>query len=96
MDYINVIKMWQAKKIMMYYDADASFSPVHFPLFNDIVIDHSYTTSQEWVTNLNNGSETLAFRIVNHIYTAYQLGPHREHLPMSRDDFLAVVSSIKG
>jgi hypothetical protein len=81
---------------MMYSDADASFSPVHFHLFNDIVTDHSYTIRQEWVTDLINGSETLAFRIANHTYSAHQLGPHGELLPVFRDDFLAIVSSIKG
>jgi hypothetical protein len=95
-NYINAVKMWQAKIFMMYYDPDASFSPVHFPLFNDIVTNHSYTISQEWVTNLNNGSETLAFWITNHTYTAHQLGAHREHFPVSRDNFLVAVSSIKG
>ena len=55
---------------MMYYDANASFSPAHFPRFNDIVTDHSYTISQDWVTNLNNGSETHAFRIANHTYNS--------------------------
>jgi hypothetical protein len=80
---------------MMYCDPDASFSLAHFPLFNDIVTDHSYTISQEWVTDLNNGSETLVFRIANHMYIAHQLGPHGEHFPVSRDDFLAAVSSIK-
>jgi hypothetical protein len=48
----------------------ASHLPV-FPLFNDIVTDHSYTISQERVTNLNNRSETLAFWIANHTYIAH-------------------------
>jgi hypothetical protein len=92
---MNAVKMWQAEIFMMYCDVDASFSPIHFLLFNDIVTDHSYTISQEWVTDLNTGCESLAFRIANHTYTAYQLGPHGELLPVSRDDFVATVSSIK-
>jgi hypothetical protein len=95
-DYINVVKMWQAEIFMMYCDPDASFSHAHFPLFNDIVTNHSYTISQEWFTDLNNGTETLAFRIANHTYTAHQLGPQGEFFPVSRDDFLNAVSSIKG
>jgi hypothetical protein len=95
-DYMNAVKMWQAEIFMMYVDPDASFSPTHFPLFNDIVTDHSYTISQEWVTDLNNGSETLGFRIANHTYSTHQLGPQGELFPMSRDDFLSAVSSIKG
>jgi hypothetical protein len=63
--------MWQAEIFMMYCDTNASFSPTHFPLFNDIVTDHSCTISQEWITDLNNGSKTLAFRIANHIYLAH-------------------------
>ena len=51
---------------MMYYNPDASFSFVHFSLFNDIMTHHSYTISQEWITDLNNGSKTLAFWIANH------------------------------
>ena len=69
--YTNAIKMWQAEIFMMYVDPNASFSPAHFPLFNDIVTDHSYTISQEWVTDLNDGSETLGFRIANHTYNAH-------------------------
>jgi hypothetical protein len=49
-----------------------------------------------WVTDLNNGSESLAFRIANHTYLDHQLGPHGEHLYVSRDDFLAAVNSMKG
>ena len=30
------------------------------------------------------------------MYTAHKLGVHGEHFPISRDDFLAAVSSIKG
>jgi hypothetical protein len=70
-DYVIAVKLWQAEIFMMYYDADASFSPAHFPLFNNIVTDHSYTISQEWATDLNNGSETLAFHIANHTYPAH-------------------------
>jgi hypothetical protein len=80
----------------MYCDANASFSPIHFPLFNDIVADHSYTISQEWITDLNNGSESLAFRIANHTYPTHQLGVHGKHLHVSREDFLAAVNSVKG
>jgi hypothetical protein len=96
LDYVTAVKLWQAKIFMMYYDADASFFPTHFPLFNDIFTDHSYTISQEWITDLNNGSESLAFRIANHTYPAHQSGPHGEHLSMSRDDFLAAVNFVKG
>jgi hypothetical protein len=80
-DYINAVKMWQAEIFMMYVDPDASFSPAHFSLFNDIVTDHSYTISHEWVTDLNDGSETLGFRIANHTYSAHQLGPQGELFP---------------
>jgi hypothetical protein len=95
-NYVTVVKLWQAEIFMMYCDADASFSPTHSPLFNDIVTNHSYTISQEWVTNLSNGSESLVFRIANHTYLAHQLGPHGEHLSVSEDDFLATVNSMKG
>jgi hypothetical protein len=40
----------------MYYDSASSFKPLHFPLFTDVVEDHSYTLSQEWMTDLNNGT----------------------------------------
>jgi hypothetical protein len=86
-DYINAVKMWQAKIFMMYCNPDASFSPAHFPLFNDIMTDHSYTIGQEWVTDLNNGSETLAFQIANHMYTSHELGSHGEHFLVTRNDF---------
>jgi hypothetical protein len=95
-DYINAVKMWQAEIFMIYIDPDASFSPAYFPLFNDIVTDHSYTISHEWVTDLNDGSETLGFQIANHTYNAHQLGPQEELFPVSRYDFLNAVSSIKG
>jgi hypothetical protein len=94
-DYVTVVKLWQAEIFMMYCDADANFSPAHFPLFNDIVTDHSYTISQEWVTDLNNGNESLSFRIANHTYPAHQLGLHGEQMSVSRDDFLVAVNSVK-
>ena len=70
-NYINVVKMQQVEIFMIYCNVDASFSPAHFPLFNDIVVDHSYTISQEQIIDLNNGSETLAFEIANHTYSAH-------------------------
>ena len=75
---------------------DASFSFVHFPIFNNIVTNHSYTISQEWVTDLKNGNESLAFHIANHTYRDHELGPHGEHLYVARDNFLAVVNFVKG
>jgi hypothetical protein len=66
-------------------------------MFCDILDDHSYSISEEWVTDLNTGNETLSFRVGGHTYPAHSLylliG---KKLPISRSDFADIVSSVKG
>jgi hypothetical protein len=76
---------------MMYCDSAISFQPIHFQLFTDVVADHSHTISQEWVTDLNNGTES------GHTYPAHMIdyvsGLSKS---VSREEFKAIVSAVKG
>jgi len=66
-------------------------------MFYDVVHDQSYCISQEWVTNLNTGGKTLAFRITGHTYPAHYLCPASgKKLPVTKPDLAAVISSVKG
>jgi hypothetical protein len=51
-DYFAVVKICQATLYMTYMDPETSFQKQHFHMFCDMVEDHSFTISQEWVTNL--------------------------------------------
>jgi hypothetical protein len=46
---------------MIYDDPGIAFQRHHFQMFSDVVDDYFYTTSQEWVMDLNIGSESLVF-----------------------------------
>jgi hypothetical protein len=96
-NFIAAIKICQAELYMMYCDTSSSFQPLYFPLFTDVVDDYSYTISQEWVIDLNNGAKSLGFRIHGHTYNAHMidlvLGGKKK---VSREDFAAVVSFMKG
>jgi hypothetical protein len=70
---VAAIKICQTEVYMLYDDPDTAFQAQHFQLFCDIVEDHLYATTQEWVINLNTGIETLAFRINGHTYPAHSL-----------------------
>jgi len=68
----------------------------HFEMFYDIVHDHSYCISQEWVADLNSGGESLAFRIRGHTYPALSICVlSGKKLPVSREDLVGVISSMK-
>jgi hypothetical protein len=96
-DYVAAVKIYQADLYMMYVDPISSFQKLHFQHFCDIVEDHSYTITQEWVTDLNDGCESLAFRIGEHTYPAHSLCPlTRKKLLVSRSDFDIAVTSVKG
>jgi hypothetical protein len=66
-------------------------------LFSDVVADHSHIISQEWVTDLNNGAESLGFRIHGHTYPTHMIdyvtGLSKS---VSREEFDATVSTVKG
>jgi hypothetical protein len=96
-DFVAAVKICQADLFMMYVDPSSSFQKLHFQQFSDIVEDYSYTIMQEWVTNLNDGCESLAFRIGEHTYSAHSLcSVTSKKLPVSRHDFDTTVTSVKG
>jgi hypothetical protein len=73
---------------MLYDDPNTAFQAQHFQLFCDIVEDHSYAITKEWVTNLNTSIETLAFRINGHMYHVHLLClASRKKLPVTKEDF---------
>ena len=74
-DYVAAVKICQGELYMMYSDPDTAWQPQHFEMFHDILHDYSYSISQEWVTDLNTGVETLSFRISGHTYSAHSLCP---------------------
>jgi hypothetical protein len=81
---------------MMYDETDTTFQRQQFQMFSDVVDDHSYAICQEWVTDLNTGSESLAFRINGHTYAAHSLFPlFGNKLLVSRSDFEDIVRSVK-
>jgi hypothetical protein len=81
---------------MMYVDPETSFQKQHFQMFCDVVEDHFYTISQEWITDLNTCCEILAFRICGHTYLAHSLClASCKKLFVSMADFEGVIASIK-
>ena len=95
-DYLAAVKICQSELFMMYSDNDTTWQREHFKMFYDIVHDHSYSITQEWVTDLNIGGESLAFRIGGHNYLAHSLCPvSGKKLSVSREDLAALISSVK-
>jgi hypothetical protein len=96
LDYVVVVKICQVDLYMMYVDPETSLQKQHFQKFCDVVEDCSYTITQEWVIDLNTGSESLAFRICGHTYSAHSLCPaSNKKLSMSMVDFDGVIASVK-
>jgi hypothetical protein len=96
-DFIAAVKICQGELFEMYTNSSTSFQPLHFQSFYDVVNDHSHTISHEWVTDLNNGNETLGFRIHGHTYPAHMVcAVSGQHLLVSRSDLKSVVSAVKG
>ena len=96
-DYVADMGICQAELYMMYCDTDTSFQQQHFPIFVDVVNNHLYTITQEWVTDLNTDNESLAFRINNHTYVAHTFCPltgKKEQVAQATFD--NILSSIKG
>jgi hypothetical protein len=58
--YVAIMKICQAELYQLYCDPETYFGRAHFQQFCDIVDDHSFTITQEWVTDLNDGSESLS------------------------------------
>ena len=91
------VKICQAEMYMMYIDTDTSFMASHFQMFCDIIEDCSYAIQLEWVVDLNNESESLAYRILGHTYGAHSLNPvSGEKDSVSRADFAQIVAGVKG
>ena len=62
-----------------------------------MVDDHSFTITHEWVVDLSDGSESLGFRINDHTYAVHNLCVvDGKKLPLNRNKFAAVVTSLKG
>jgi hypothetical protein len=65
-------------------------------LFIGVVEDHSYTISEKWVIDLNNGAESLEFQIHGHTYNSHVVDTIiGERKPISREEFAIVVMSVK-
>jgi hypothetical protein len=96
-NYVAAVKICQAELYEFYLDPKTSFRRSQFQQFCDIVDDHSFTITQEWMTDLNDGSESLAFTINGRSYAAHSLclvTGKKERV--GRDGFEAVISNVKG
>ena len=74
-NYMAAVKICQVDLYMMYVDPESSFQKAQFQMFCNVVEDHSYTISQEWVTDMNMGIESLAFIILGQTYPVHILCP---------------------
>ena len=79
---------------MMYVDTESSFQRQHFQMFRDIIDDHSYAISQEWVVDFNDGTKTLGFRINDHTYAVHMLCAASEtKVAVGRSDLVLLITS---
>jgi hypothetical protein len=96
-NYVVVVKICQTELYKLYCNLETSFRKSHFQEFCDIVDDYSFTITQEWVTDLNDGSESLSFTINGRSYPAHSLClVTTKKKRVGRDGFEAVISSVKG
>ena len=66
-------------------------------MFCNIIEGSSYVIQLEWVVDLNNGSESLAYHILGHTYAAHSLNPILEEKDViTRIDFAQIVAGMKG
>ncbi len=56
-DFVVIAKICQANFFMMYYNHATPYQHEHFQLFCDVVENDFATITQDWVTNLKNGSK---------------------------------------
>ena len=95
-DYVVVVKICQAELFLMYCDDDTAWQKQHFEMLHDIIDDHSFCISQEWVTDLNIGVETLSFRIGGHTYAAHSIcAVTGKKLQVTKEQFVVVTNSVK-
>ena len=91
------MKLCQAELYELYCYPETSFRRSHFQQYCDIVDDHSFTITQEWVTDLNDGSKSLAFTIHGRSYAAHSLClVIRKKERVDRGGFEAIISNVKG
>jgi hypothetical protein len=62
-EYIALVKICQTNLYKMYSDPATSFQPKNFLEFTNVV-NTSCRITQDWVIDLNDGNEHLAFRII--------------------------------
>jgi hypothetical protein len=66
-------------------------------MFVDVVSNHSYTITQDWVTDLNTGCESMAFQINGHTYVAHNFCPlTSKKEQVTRATFDDILASVKG
>ncbi len=70
-DCIAVVKICQADLYKMYIDPTISFRPKFFLEFIDVVANTSQRITQDWVINLNDGIEHVAFHIIGQFHMVH-------------------------
>ncbi len=58
-DFVVIVKICQANFLMMYYNHATPYQHEHLQLFCDVVENDFATITQDWVTNLKNGSKSF-------------------------------------
>jgi hypothetical protein len=64
--FVATINICQTNLYMMYLDPSGNYQREHFQVFSDVVENSSNTITQDWVIDLNNGTETFDFHMANH------------------------------
>jgi hypothetical protein len=90
------VKICQVELYQLYCDPATCFGRAHFQQLCDIVDDHAFTITEEWMTDLNDGSESLSFTINGRSYPAHSLCLVRgKKERVGRDSFEAIISIVK-
>ncbi len=57
--------------LQLYSDPSSNYQREHFQVFLDVVKNSTTTFTQDQVTDLNNGTKTLAFHMASHNYVVH-------------------------
>jgi hypothetical protein len=79
---------------MMYVDQETSFQKQHFQMFCNVVEEHSYTITQECVTDLNTGSKSLPSESVDTLTWSIHYPTSSKKLSVSKADFDGVMEPL--
>jgi hypothetical protein len=95
-DYIIIVKICQANLYKMYIDPTISFQHENFLEFTNVVANTSCRITHDWVTNLNDNNEHLAFCIIKQSHMVhFIIALINEHSPVILEHFDQVIKVVK-